>query len=125
MSPLARLSAADWSQIPPRLHAEIERWIADGIAPVTPFLGDILVGDLRRACSRVPERETLFAIVDFLAVHAPVEAWGNGFNCSKWAELGGQRGIEETDTSKAYALPDDRKRGSFRLWKPGRGEESD
>ena len=97
MTPHSRLDNADWSHIPLSLHHEIERWINNGIAPTSPFLGDILVGDLRRACSRVPERQSLFAVVDFLGLHAPIEAWGNASNCTHWARLRGACGIAEME----------------------------
>jgi hypothetical protein len=121
MSPLARFENADWTQIPNNLHHQIEAFICDGTPPTSPYLGDILTGDLRRACSRVPERETLFAIVDFLGLHVPIEAWGHAIACVKWGELGGLRGIRDVDTEKIY----EPQPWPGRLWPPGNGDEDE
>jgi hypothetical protein len=122
MSPLKRFDDADWTGIPHHLHHQIEDYVADGTPPESPFLGDILTGDLRRACSRVPERENLFAIVDFLGLYMPIEAWGHAGACVRWGELGGQRGIAQTDTSRMY---ESRKRGPVYLWRPGINADRD
>lgn len=122
MSPLQRFETADWSAIPHTLHQQIEAYVLDATPPISPFLGDILCGDLRRACSRVPERETLFAIIDFLGLHVPLEAWGHAGACVYWGELGGLRGIEATDTSQMY---EERRRGPAQLWRPGHNRDRD
>ena len=105
MSPLARFENADWSLVPPPLHAPLERWLVDGIEPQkSPFLRAVLKNDLIGAIrhARFRERTSLVQLVSFLAFECPSASFGSEKAYAEWKEIGGLRGVREIGNRPIY-----------------------
>jgi hypothetical protein len=104
MSPLARFNDADWTLVPPRLQAPLERWLVDGQFPRSAFLNFVLRNDLVAAvrAGSPAERAALADIVFFLMTECPGEAYGSVEDWKEWRHLGGWRGMRNETEKEIY-----------------------
>jgi hypothetical protein len=91
----ARLESLDWSSVPYRWQRPLERYLADGVVPVSAFLVSVLVGNLRGALRHTAERTALLHMAPFLQ-EIPPECWGTPEKVSTWHQIGGMSGIHRT-----------------------------
>ena len=90
---------ADWSDIPPHMRSEIERYVMVG-CPMGSFLTAIFANDFMEAAGRADNenRQALFSYARFLHNSVPSQCKGSYDAVEQWIGQGGMSARYETPT---------------------------